>query len=500
MDHELREVITISVGQGGCQLGNAIWEQYCCEHLIAQNGTHDVRQSWEDENFHTFFEEKKEESGTHFVARNLSVDLDPDVLNSIRQGQWQAIHDPTCLINGTEDAGNNFARGHYSKGKELMDLVNDGIRKLIEGCGNVQGFMVNHSVGGGTGSGLGMLILERLCIDFRKKGRIGFEIYPSEKRSTCIVDPYNSIFSTHWMLDHTDVSLVFDNESLYELCQRNLEIREPTFANMNRLATKIISNMTVALRMDSELNVDINEFQTNLVPFPRLHFLTSAFSPMVPDKEAESIFAIQSCVCPDDDNSVARDIYSYLPMHSAEWTTVTDGVLTPENFVVKYTHFNIESNKYVLNTVTSKKHTDKYMAISVNYRGCIKSQDAGRVVQWVKSEKKVEFVEWCPTGFKIGLNYTTVPKVQNDDFAETSLCASMMGNMTVIGGWIRNRFLKKYSAMYSQRAYVHWYSNEGMEEGEFGEAEEDARFLMADYIDVLTEYASDEPHDSEDEF
>jgi len=445
-------------------------------HFIAKNGTRDVRQSREDETFHTFFEEKKEESGTHFVARNLSVDLDPDVLNNIRQGQWQAIHDPTCLINGTEDAGNNFARGHYSKGKELMDLVKDRIRKLIEGCGNVQGFMVNHSVGGGTGSGMGMLILERLCVDFRKKGKIGFEIYPSEKRSTCIVDPYNSILSTHWLLDHTDVSLVFDNESLYELCQRNLKLREPTFANMNRLATKIISNMTVALRTDGELRTDINELQTNLVPFPRLHFLTSAFSPMVPDKEAESVFAIQSCVCPDDINSVARDIYSYLPMHSAEFTTVTDGVLTPENFVVKYTDFN---------TVTSMKHTDKYMAISVNYRGWITSQDAGRVVQWVKTQGKVEFVEWCPTGFKIGLNDTTLPKVQNDDFAVTRLCASMMGNNTAIGGWIKKRFLKKHNAMYSQRAYVHWYLDEGMEEGEFTEATNDVEFLMGDYISCV---------------
>lgn len=59
-----------------------------------------------------------------------------------------------------------------------MDVVNDRIRKMIDNSDNVQGFVVNHSVGGGTGSGLGMLILERLAVDHRKKSKIGFEIVP----------------------------------------------------------------------------------------------------------------------------------------------------------------------------------------------------------------------------------------------------------------------------------------------------------------------------------
>merc|ERR1711936_779039 len=185
------------------------------------------------------------------------------------------------LVNGKEDAANNFARGHYTVGKELMDVVNDRVRKLVDNCENVQGSIVNHTVGGGTGSGMGMLILERLAVDYRKKSKIGFEIYPSPNISTCIVEPYNGLLSTHWLLDHTDVSLVLDNEALYKICQKNLDIEKPSYVNLNRIIAKVTSSMTAALRFDGELNVDMNEFQTNLVPVPRRHVMTTSLAPVI---------------------------------------------------------------------------------------------------------------------------------------------------------------------------------------------------------------------------
>merc|ERR1711992_360058 len=154
----------------------------------------------------------------------------------------------------------------------MMDIVSDRLRKLVDNSENVQGFIVQHSVGGGTGSGMGMLILERLAVDFRKKSKIGFEVYPSPNISTCVVEPYNALLTTHWLLDHTEVSVVLDNEAIYEICQRSLDIRRPSYDNLNRLITKTISSMTASLRFDGQLNVDLAEFQTNLVPFPRLHF------------------------------------------------------------------------------------------------------------------------------------------------------------------------------------------------------------------------------------
>merc|ERR1711997_1225547 len=190
-------------------------------------------------------------------------------------------------VNGKEDAANNFARGHYTVGKEMMDQVNDRMQKLVDNSENVQGFIVNHSVGGGTGSGLGMLILERLAVDYRKKSKIGFEIYPSPSISTCIVEPYNGLLSTHWLLDHTDVSLILDNEALYHIGQKKLDLKSLSYPQLNRLIAKVVSSMTAALRFEGELNVDMNEFQTNLVPFPRLHFMTTSLAPIATEEKKD---------------------------------------------------------------------------------------------------------------------------------------------------------------------------------------------------------------------
>merc|ERR1739838_217083 len=195
---------------------------------------------------------------------------------------------PDYSITGKEDAANNFARGHYTVGKEKMDSINEKVKNMVESCDNLQGFLMCHAVGGGTGSGLGMLILERLAVDYRKKSKIGFEIYPSPNISTCIVEPYNGLLSTHWLLDHTDVSLVLDNEALYEICQKKLDIKKPSYMNLNKVVAKVTSSMTAALRFDGELNVDMNEFQTNLVPFPRLHFMTTSLSPVISHKKSET--------------------------------------------------------------------------------------------------------------------------------------------------------------------------------------------------------------------
>ena len=149
-------------------------------------------------------------------------------------------------------------------------------------------FVIFISVGGGTGSGLGALILERLAVDYRKKSKLGFELYPSPTISTCVVEPYNALLSTHWLLDHTEVSLMLDNEAIYEICQKNLNIKRPSYDNLNRLISKVISSMTASLRFEGEMNVDLNEFQTNLVPFPRLHFMTTSMAPVLTPEKAET--------------------------------------------------------------------------------------------------------------------------------------------------------------------------------------------------------------------
>lgn len=125
-------------------------------------------------------------------------------------------------------------------GKEIVDLCLDRIRKLADNCTGLQGFLVFNAVGGGTGSGLGSLLLERLSVDYGKKSKLGFTVYPSPQVSTAVVEPYNSVLSTHSLLEHTDVAVMLDNEAVYDICRRSLDIERPTYTNLNRLIAQVL--------------------------------------------------------------------------------------------------------------------------------------------------------------------------------------------------------------------------------------------------------------------
>uniref|UniRef100_A0A2K5ZUP4 Tubulin/FtsZ GTPase domain-containing protein n=1 Tax=Mandrillus leucophaeus TaxID=9568 RepID=A0A2K5ZUP4_MANLE len=105
------------------------------------------------------------------------------------------------LITSKEDAANNYARGHYTTGKELIDLVLDRIRKLADQCTGLQDFLVFHSFGRGTGSGFTSLLMERLSIDYGKKSKLEFSIYPAPRcLQPCAQPTPTSIFPPSQLL------------------------------------------------------------------------------------------------------------------------------------------------------------------------------------------------------------------------------------------------------------------------------------------------------------
>lgn len=112
------------------------------------------------------------------------------------------------MLSGKEDAANNYARGRYTIGREMIDVCMDRIRRLSEQCKGLQGFLVFHSFGGGTGSGFTSMLMERLSIDYGKKAKLEFVIYPAPQVSTAVVEPYNSILMTHTTLEHSDCSFM----------------------------------------------------------------------------------------------------------------------------------------------------------------------------------------------------------------------------------------------------------------------------------------------------
>jgi tubulin alpha len=436
----MREIISIHVGQAGIQVGNACWELYCLEHGISPDGTRNPSYKAEHQQVDacdTFFSE----SGSgKFVPRSVYVDLEPSVIDEVRTGPYSKLFSPDQLIAGKEDAANNYARGHYTIGKEQVEITLDKIRKLADSCEGLQGFLIFHSVGGGTGSGFGSLLLERLSVDYGKKSKLDFCVYPSPEISTSVVEPYNSVLSTHSLLEHTDVAFLLDNEAIYDICRKNLELEKPTYQNLNRIIAQVISSLTASLRFEGALNVDINEFQVNLVPYPRIHFLLCSYAPMTTPAKAYH--------------------------ESLSVSDLTSAVFEPGNMMAK----------------CDPRH-GKYMAVCMMYRGDVVPKDVSASIAHIKTKKTIQFVDWCPTGFKCGINYSKPQSVPGGDLAKVQRACCMLSNSTAIAE-VFSRIDHKFDLMYAKRAFVHWYVGEGMEEGEFSEAREDLAALEKDYEEV----------------
>jgi len=168
-------------------------------------------------------------------------------------------------------------------------------------------------------------------------------------------------------------------DSIYDICRRNLGITSPSFTNLNRLIAQVVSSITASLRFDGSLNVDLNEFQTNLVPFPRIHFPLATYAPVISaDKGEYSVFSL------------------------------TDRKLTvafhESNSVSEMTIACFESNNQM---VKCDPRQGKYMACCLLYRGDVVPKDVNAAVSNIKTKRTIQFVDWCPTGFKVSQSWSS---------------------------------------------------------------------------------------------
>nr|UAM96084.1 tubulin alpha [Hippodamia variegata] len=432
----MSDIISLHVGQAGIQMGNCCWELYCLEHGISKDGTREEK--IEGDRCSTFFSET--DSG-RYTPKAIFIDLEPSVIDTLKTGEMKGLYHPDQMITHKEDAANNFARGYYSIGKEVIDRVMDTIRKVAAKCESLQGFMIFRSFGGGTGSGFTSLLLSKVNEEYQKASKLEFSVYPSPRVATSIVEPYNAVFTTHSNLDTSTCTFIMDNEATFDICTKKLGIERPNYVNLNRLIAQVVSSTTTSLRFSGSLNVDLNEFETNLIPFPRIHFPLVSYAPIV-----------------------SKDGY-----HSSFSTLqITQDCFSGEYKMVKC------NNK-----------AGKYMACCLLYRGDIIPSDVNKALASIKNS--VHFVDWSPTGFKVGINTQPPMVIPGGDTNKTPRAVAALSNTTAIAeAWAAINY--KFDLMYHKRAFVHWYVGEGMEEGEFSEARENLAALEKDYEELSRDF------------
>lgn len=308
----MREVVSIHVGQCGNQIGSAFWNLLLLEH--EQTPDCDPALSsffhFEPANSSTSSTQRrtgKASSGDHVMkARALLIDMECGPLTETMKGPLGSLFNEAQYIMDVSGAGNNFAHGYYAYGPQYHEKFLDSIAKNLEQCDSLQAFFLTHSLGGGTGSGVGTYVIHLLHDEYPKVTRFSTCVYPSEENDV-ITSPYNTIFATRELINCADCVFPLNNSSLFNFNQMESppkteneqakdqgmvkvagqkSKRSRGFDGINNIAARMLCHLTASSRFHGEMNVDLNEVYTNLVPFPRLHFLMTALNVRYPNNSA----------------------------------------------------------------------------------------------------------------------------------------------------------------------------------------------------------------------
>uniref|UniRef100_A0A182YP09 Tubulin beta chain n=1 Tax=Anopheles stephensi TaxID=30069 RepID=A0A182YP09_ANOST len=478
----MREIVHLQAGQCGNQIGSKFWEIISDEHGIDPTGHYHGDTDLQLERIDVYYTEV---NGNKYVPRAVLVDLEPGTMDSVRQSPYGALFRPDNFVYAQSGAGNNWAKGHYTEGAELVDSVLDVIRKETEACDCLQGFQLAHSLGGGTGSGMGTLLISKIREEYPDRIMNTFSVVPSPKVSDTVVEPYNATLSIHQLVENTDDTFCIDNEALYDICFRTLKLTSPTYGDLNHLVsvsdvvlepynatlsmhqlieasdqTNCIDNealydicfrtlrifnptypdlnhlisvtmsgVTTCLRFPGQLNADLRKLAVNMVPFPRLHFFMPGFAPLT-------------------------------AKGSQQYRALTVPELTAQLFDAKN-----------MMTACDPRH-GRYLTCAAIFRGTMSMKEVDQQMLNIQSKYSSYFVEWIPNNVKVAVC----------DIAPRGLkmSATFIGNTTAIQE-IFKRISEQFTAMFRRKAFLHWYTGEGMDELEFSEAESNMNDLISEY-------------------
>nr|VZI21127.1 unnamed protein product [Spirometra erinaceieuropaei] len=174
----MREIVHIQVGQCGNQMGAKFWEVVSDEHGISPEGLYKGDSDLQLERISVYYNEA---TGGKFVPRAVLTDLEPGTMDAVRSGPVGNLFRPDNFVFGATGAGNNWAKGHYTDGAELIDSVTEVVRKEAEYSECLQGFQITHALGGGTGAGMGTLLISKIREEFPDRIICSFSTVPSPK-------------------------------------------------------------------------------------------------------------------------------------------------------------------------------------------------------------------------------------------------------------------------------------------------------------------------------
>jgi tubulin gamma len=453
-----REIITLQIGQCGNQIGSEFWKRLCAEHGIGRDGfledfaaapqsaaaaglsNSSAQHNAAGDRKDVFFYQADD---NHFVPRSVLVDLEPRVINSIMSSDFKGLYNPENIYLDKEGggAGNNWAKG-YGAGQEKHEDLMDIIDREADNSDSLEGFVVCHSIAGGTGSGLGSYMLEALSDRFPKRLIQTYSVFPAQQEgdSDTVVQPYNSVLSMKRLTLHADATVVLDNKALDRVMADSLQITQPTFADTNAVVSSVMAATTATLRYPSYMNNDLVGLLASLVPTPRCHFLMTGYTPITLDRGS------------------ARTLKTSV-------LDVMRRLLQPKNMLVS-----------VPTRATSAASTSCYISILNIIQGEVDPTQVHKSLNRIQQRKLAQFIPWGPASIQVALS-------RKSPYVTTAhrVSGCMLANHTGIR-FLFERTCEQYDKIRKRNAFLSEYQKEPMFEDNLDEFD-NSREVVQELID-----------------
>lgn len=505
-----REIITLQVGQCGNQIGGEFWKQLCVEHGIQPDGlpreTTDQNTVINSDDNHVnnnhhqhsdggpsknttnanFIDDRKDvffyqSDAGHYIPRALLVDLEPRVVNKLlHQGPYRNLfnEENAFIADDGGGAGNNWASG-FRQGEQHHEKVLDMIDRESDNSDSLEGFVMCHSIAGGTGSGMGSYLLEALNDHFPKKLVQTYSVFPnwSNNQSDVVVQPYNSVLTLKRLTLNADAVVVLDNTALNRIAVDRLKIENPTVYQLNSLVATIMAASTTTLRYPGYMNNDLIGLLASLIPTPRCHFLMTGYTPLtiadyyqnpIPTSGSDGEVAPSSqeatrAVGGASSNNTGRGGHTA----SVRKTTVLDvmrRLTQPDNIMV---------------SADTRSPTSCYISILNIIQGNdVEPTQIHTALQRMRERQSIRFIPWGPASIQVALAR------KSPFLASTNKVSGfMLANHTSMAE-LFDRLLGQYDKIRRRNAFLDNYRREPMFKDnldEFDSARETVQCLVDEY-------------------
>ncbi len=353
----------------------------------------------------------------------------------IRNSAYSNIYNPENIFTKADGASNSWATG-YALAERYSEELTDMIDREADGSDSLEGFTLLHSISGGTGSGLGSFLLERLNDRFPKKLIQTYSVFQSEgDTSDVVVYPYNSVLTLKRLVQNADAVVVLDNSSLNRIVCDRLDIDSPSYADINSIVSTVMAASTSTLRYPGYMNNDLIGMLASLVPTPRCHFLMPGYTPITLEKNVGVV----------------------------KKTTVLDvmrRLLQTKNIMV-----------------SSSTHKGAYISILNIIQGDVDATQIHKSLQRIRERKLVKLIEWGPASIQVALS-------KKSPYIETSHKVSglMLANHTNIHSvgppyQMFSRIMGKYQKMRARGVFLDNYKKEKLFSGDLKEFDESANVV-----------------------